>query len=387
VKILEKEIYMRKLILASLLCAASAAYAQQDTSTSALGLTREETTTRPQGLLPFIGLGGGYTGYENFAPAEGTPATIKLLGSYYFDAPMVMDLGYGVNNQQFTQSPGANQESAITDGALELALRYRLEHWQLGAIANQLYNQGPNYSADQADATFAGLQALYQFNMTPSWLARVGARAQALTNNTDGQVMMYLVDLQLGWNPGAYKPSVSQNPVAVNNSTPKVDEEMSLDEETPVQAAQTEVPAAAAPSRPVAAVVPEPALRDVNYAALAGGTAIQFQTARASITADDQQKLNQVAKVLADNSDLYERVEVHGYTDSTGSSDANQRISQERANSVGNILKRNGVSDVVAVGKGSAESTGNLASDRRAELVFIGVKDEARLQEALSEVR
>lgn len=364
---------MKKLLLATLLCAATTAYANQDTTTSALEFSREETATRPSGLLPFLGFGGGYTGYENIKEVEGTPATIKLLGSYYFDAPMVVDLGYGANNQQFSTNTAA--ETAITDGALELAVRYRWDKWQAGVIGNQFYNQGENYSADQADAHFAGLQVLREFNMTPSWLARVGARAQSLTNNTDGNVMMYLVDLQLGWNPGAYKPSVSQSPVA---TTETMEDEYMLEETATTTTA---------PARPVAEVVPEPALRDVSYAALAGGTAINFNTSRTALNAQDQQKLSQVAKVLADNSDLYERVEVHGFTDATGSSAINQRISQQRAESVSSILKRNGVSDVVAVGKGSAESTGSMESDRRAELVFIGVKDEAKLQEALSQVQ
>lgn len=364
---------MRNLILATLLCAATAASANQDTTTSALEFSREETATRPSGLLPFLGFGGGYTGYENVSGVEGTPASAKLLGSFYFDAPIVADLGYGVNNQQFISSDVA--ESAITDGVLEFAVRWRGDYWQAGVIGNQFYNQGEFYSADQADAHFAGLQVLRQFNMSPSWLARLGARAQALTNNTDGNVMMYLVDLQLGWNPGAYKPSVSQSPVA---SLDSMDEDMMEEDSAATRTT---------PARPVAEVVPEPALRDVSYAALAGGTAITFQTSRTALNANDQRKLNQVAKVLADNSDLYERVEVHGYTDATGSDTINQRISQQRAESVGSILRRNGVSDVVAVGKGSADSTGSMNNDRRAELVFIGVKDEAKLQEALSAVQ
>lgn len=370
---------MKKLIIATLLCAAPTAFANQDTTTSSLEFTREEAAVRPQGLLPFIGLGGGYTGYENVGAVEGTPATLKLLGSYYFDAPMVMDLGYGVNNQQFSQSEGTANESAITDGVLELAVRYRWDRWQAGVIGNQFYNQGIYYSADQADAHFVGLQALRDFNLTPSWIARIGARAQSLTNNTDGNVMMYLVDLQLGWNPSAYRPSVSQTPVTVEETVAEVDEDMMIEE--PGRGP------AAAPSRPVAQMRPEPALRDVSYAALAGGTAITFPTARASLTAQDQRRLAQLSQVLADNSDLYDRVEVHGYTDSTGSSEINDRISQQRAESVRNILRRNGVEDVVAVGKGSTDSTGSMASDRRAELVFIGVKDEAKLQEALSQIQ
>lgn len=371
---------MKTLILFAMFGITSISYAEDQTpTTSALELSREETEKAPEGLIPYLGLGGGYTGYENVGATEGTPATMKLLGSYYLEAPVVLDLGYGVNNQQFTQASG-NQDTASTSGALELAARYRWDNrWQAGIVANQFYEQGKVFAADQGDAHFVGLQALREFNLSPSWLARIGARAMSLTNNTDGLVAMYLVDLQIGWNPGAYKPSVRQTSAA----------------ESPVQREEerrTSAPAPAretAPARPVAVVEPAPALRDVSLASVMGaGGDIQFGSSRYALTTKDQQKLSRVAKALSENKDLFERVEVRGYADASGSATLNERISQQRANSVRSILRRNGLSanDVVAKGMGAAESTGVSASDRRAELVFIGVKDENRLREILSQI-
>lgn len=356
---------MKTIILTSLIGLASISYANQETpTTSALEFSKEEAEKAPQGLLPYLALGGGYTGYDTNGAVEGSPATLKLLGSYYFERPYVVDIGYGVNNQQFIQASG-NRDTAMTGGAAELAARYRWDNrWQAGIVADHLFEQGKNFTADQGDAQFAGLQVLREFNMTSSWLARIGARAMGLTNNTGDLVTMYLVDLQIGWNPGAYKPSVRQTAA----------------EESPVRRE---------PSRPVAQAELASPLRDVAFTSLLSNeSAIQFPTSRVALSTKDQQKLSRVAKALNDNKDLFERVEVHGYTDSRGSASINQRISQERANQVRSVLRKGGLRDVnvMAMGRGSADSTGNMDADRRAELIFIGVKDEAKLREVLSNV-
>ena len=372
---------MKKIILIALLSTSFTAYAQDTATSSALQFSREESATAPRGLLPFLGLGGGYTGYELNNEVEGSPATLKLLGSFYLESPWVMDIGYGVNNQQFIQSFGS-QETAKTGGALEVAARYNFANrWQAGVVANQLYDQGTALTADQADAHFVGLQALKEFNVSHSWLARIGARAQALTNNTDGQVFMYMVDLQLGWNPGAYRPSVQQ---AATEETPLNVEDTALAEEPLVN----DPTLAAPPARPVAAVEPASAIQEISYAEIAGGTAIRFPTAQSQVAGQERTKVTQMAAALRDNADLFDRVEVRGYADTTGTKSVNQEISLQRAESVKNLLESSGLSnvDIAAVGRGSGEPTGVRAQDRRAEVIFIGVKDEAKLREVLSRI-
>ncbi|MEN0059489.1 MAG: OmpA family protein [Bdellovibrio sp.] len=366
-------------ILFSLISTATFANQEQST-TSSMEFSREEAATTPQGILPFIAIGGGYTGYDTFNDVEGTPATLKLLGSYYFSQPWVMDLGYGVNNQQFIHS-GNNENTAITGGALEVAARYNWDsRWQAGVVANHLFEQGPEFLAEQGDAQFVGLQVLKEFNMSASWLARIGARAMSLTNNTGSMVNMYMIDLQIGWNPSAYRPSVRQTSAAETVAP------------TPASV-QDENPVAREPAtdyaRPVALTQPEPILRDISYGSLvASGGFIQFDSSRYALSAQDQQRIAQIAQVLNENKDLFERVEIHGYTDSSGGQALNQRISTQRANQVRTALQQNGLSgvNVMAVGKGSAESTGNMDEDRRAELIFVGVKDEEKLREALSTI-
>lgn len=367
----------KTILLGTLLCLGSLANAQDSATTNTLQLSQEEGYAAPRGLLPFLGLGGGYTGYENIDAVEGSPATLKLLGSFYNDTPWIFDVGYGVNNQQFIQ--GTAERTAITDGVLEGAIRYEMSNrWQMGVVANQFYNQGTAYGADQADAHFVGLQALKEFNVSPAWIARAGVRAMSLTNNTDGLVNMYLVDLQLGWNPQAMRPT-----------TRSVAAEAPTTEMVPAPASQEE--SVSAPLRPVtySEANPQPILGDVTYGELVGAKPIEFSSAQAAVSRDDQRKLERVAKALEENKDLFDKVEVRGYADSSGSAAINQRISQQRAEQVSAVLKRAGLnsSDVVASGKGAVASGSSIAAeDRRAEIVFTGVKDEAKLKEILSNI-
>ncbi|MDG0818064.1 OmpA family protein [Bdellovibrio svalbardensis] len=353
---------MKKIILASLLCVGSLAQAQDQSATSStLQFSREAVETNPRGLIPFIGAGGGYTGYgENGTSAqEGTPGTVKLLGSYYFESPWVSEFGYGFNSQSFSQSTA--KDSSINNAAIELAARYRSENrWQTGVVADQMFGQGGNYAAEQEDAQFVGLQVLKEFNLAPAWLGRVGGRAMALTNNTGNEIYMYLVDLQIGWNPNAYKAS------AKSAEAKQAEPEMLTERES------------------------TPVLRDVAYSSLATAGAIQFSSGKYSVSNADKKHLAKVAKVLNEHSNLLERVEVVGYTDSTGSTKTNDRLSQARAEQVKAILQKNGLKDVpvTAVGKGSSEATGgSMRADRRTELVFVGVKDEEALRNALASIQ
>lgn len=69
---------------------------------------------------------------------------------------------------------------------------------------------------------------------------------------------------------------------------------------------------------------------------------ITFATGKSEIRQDFYPVLNSVAEILAEFKKT--RVKVSGHTDNTGSADLNQRLSEERANSVKNYLVNNDVS-------------------------------------------
>lgn len=84
-------------------------------------------------------------------------------------------------------------------------------------------------------------------------------------------------------------------------------------------------------------------------------------------------KLDEAGLQLKQDSSLH--AQVIGYTDNTGSSSAQQRISEQRAQAVKNYLvTRHGIdpSRIMTEGRGSAESTGNGANDRRVVVIITG---------------
>src|SRR5207302_1708697 len=121
------------------------------------------------------------------------------------------------------------------------------------------------------------------------------------------------------------------------------------------------------PARPTAPGAPAPRptliLKGVN-----------FETGRSVLTRDSYLVLDAVAASLAANPEI--RIEVAGYTDSTGTKFSNLRLSQARAAAVRFYLARKGVAPVRMVAKGYGASgyiapnstAGGRAQNRRVEL-------------------
>jgi len=73
-------------------------------------------------------------------------------------------------------------------------------------------------------------------------------------------------------------------------------------------------------------------------------SSVTFGFDSAELTADARSALNEVANVLTQYTDT--RVNIAGHTDSTGDASYNQRLSERRAQSVGNYLSQIGVSSM-----------------------------------------
>ncbi len=120
-------------------------------------------------------------------------------------------------------------------------------------------------------------------------------------------------------------------------------------------------PPAPQPPPPPPAPAPKPEQR----------VTVNFTPGSARISNIAKAKLDEVALRMKQDPEL--RALVIGYSDPSGSSDANQRLSEQRAQAVKSYLvTRHGIdpSRIQTEGRGSSESTGDAASDRRAVVVL-----------------
>lgn len=103
---------------------------------------------------------------------------------------------------------------------------------------------------------------------------------------------------------------------------------------------------------------------------------VTFDFDSSQLTSDAQNALNEVSNVLREYTDT--RVNIAGHTDSTGEASYNQRLSERRAQSVGNYLSQSGVSSsrLNTTGYGenqpvaSNDSDAGRAQNRRVEITL-----------------
>ena len=89
----------------------------------------------------------------------------------------------------------------------------------------------------------------------------------------------------------------------------------------------------------------------------------------ADLKPEGRRAINQLAAELKGTQ--YERVEVVGHTDRLGSADYNQRLSQQRANTVRAVLVEGGVaaSRIEARGRGASDPVVQCSQSARAALI------------------
>ena len=95
-----------------------------------------------------------------------------------------------------------------------------------------------------------------------------------------------------------------------------------------------------------------------------------FGTSDFTDSAAAEESLQQYIDQLVDFPDLH--VTIYGYTDATGSPEVNQKLSEERAATVGALLESAGVkaSQITTEGKGESTSFDTDEQNRRVEIAF-----------------
>lgn len=359
----------------SLLCvflgtsfSAQAQQSDESTTTGQVVLGADEGAM-PSGFAPFLGANVGYTDQARNVESEGMPSSLKLLGSYYLkNQKGVFDLGYGVQNQQFSRERALDEE--MNAGALEAAARYQFSNrWQTGLVMNQFFEKGKNYSANQADAQFAGLQLLKDFNFRKNYIGRIGARIMTDLNVNKKTVNMAMVDFQVGWNSDTRAVSRIQTAAV---------EETVLDSPEPSSVASDE---SAKPTE--SEIAPSP------VAQTALEKSAHFAVNSAELSDSQKDYLSKLGAALAANPDLVEEVQIVGHTDKSGSRALNSELSEKRANSVAEILRASSQGKTQVATKGLADLypvSADQGANRRAEVIFVGVKDQKRLDELLESI-
>lgn len=120
---------------------------------------------------------------------------------------------------------------------------------------------------------------------------------------------------------------------------------------------------------------------------------VGFATNAYQIDPQGKARLTKLGKVLATYPQLFDRVKISGHTDSRGGKEYNQKLSQDRADSVMKVFAEAGVkeSKMQAVGYGLTRPLDNEENEvaweknRRTEIEFFGVKDRAFLNKKLEE--
>jgi len=105
---------------------------------------------------------------------------------------------------------------------------------------------------------------------------------------------------------------------------------------------------------------------------------VLFDTGKADLKSSARERLAKVAGILISYPDIH--VEVDGFTDSTGSLELNERLSQDRAEAVRSYLSSQGVNSGAITTQGfgpsqpiaSNETASGRQQNRRVELVVSG---------------
>lgn len=312
----------------------------------------------PEGLWPFLGVGAGFMGGSESLRTGGIPTNIKFMGSYYFaESRWVGDAGLGLFNQVFTQSGSGSD--AFQAFYLEASGRYKLENqWQVGPSLFTLIDTSNRLNSGNHDLTsFVGVQALKEFNYE-EYLMRMGGRLALDLGISGSTVPVGLFELQVTW--GDHPNQVAE----VEPAPAPVQEEIKTTEAKPI----------------------------VNYNLKPDP--VRFETNKTVVVPDNKIYMKKLARTLANNKDLYDRVEVVGHADVRGTKKHNVKLSKSRAINIAAELKKAGLDNtrITTEGVGAAKPRvlGNnadaYAQNRRVELKFIGVQDEKALSKLLQSV-
>ncbi|WP_413290421.1 OmpA family protein [Bdellovibrio sp. HCB337] len=374
---------------------ASISMAQEETQTQTMAAPKPSSmnVNDPVGWFPFIGLSGGYMSPDDVLLTEGVPGDIKIIGSHFGESRhSIWDVGLGFMGTSFTQK-STTENNFISGGLAELAWRYNSTgRWQIGPIVNTYIGGGERFgSSDPNLTTFAGLQLVKEFAVKNTSMFRIGLKGLADLSIPDGDISTVMLDLQWGFGGEQKGPDVAQTEDTMNTG----DTTSSLAETAPESDMAESARAAAAATGATMGINARRVIETdpTNNALLFRNDArMHFDTGSATLTGVNADFVESLGRTLSERSDLFDKVEVIGYADQTGSRQINTQVSRSRANSVANSLTAGGLpkAKVQSSWKGSSDLLyqsllpEDMQQNRRVDIKFHGVKDQAALEQLLS---
>lgn len=370
--------------LSTLSLVASVSWAQDNnTQTSAFSMPTagERNVQDPVGWFPFLGISGGYmSDANNENLTEGAPTEFRLMGSNYNESRRsVLDLGLGFMGNSF-EDKKVTRNNFISGGVAEVAWRYNTaSRWQFGPIVDAYYT-GENNRFDSTDpnwTSFAGVQILKEFAVRKASIVRVGLKGLTDLSVKNADINTVMLDLQWGFG--------SENPSTPVSSVEPVVAPAMTETTTPIE-------------NPYGTAGGAGSIIETDAAAgtltVRDESRMHFESGVATLQGDSQEFVQTVATAVAARPDLYDRVEVVGFADQTGSDETNMRISKERARSVAALLRSSGIerSKVTTSWKGASEPLyqsllpEDMQQNRRVDIIFHGVKDQTALAQLMNSV-
>lgn len=317
-------------------------------------------------MKPYLGVGFGGNSLQGInSEASKTGYNLGIKGILSFDLDQtVIDGALGYQNMTLN---GGGVKITTRSVFTEVEARYKVGAWQVGGgvkLESGTDTTGQEFIGASNQSNSVMLKAVYQTKVDKypfRWEVGVGS---SVGNERT------LATVELGIQIALPDSAKSEKPRSWNtmNSAPVAKSVNKPDYENSTEVADIKISLKAAK--------------------------VLFGTDRFELGKDTEAKLAKLGRYLAKNLDNWERIKVSGHTDVTGDPVHNKALSQDRADSVLKVFVGAGVPEdkISGYGYGSnrpldeSNSPEAYSKNRRTEIEFFGVKDRAKLNQAITEL-
>lgn len=340
------------------------------------------------GIAVFMGAAGGYLSVipkaTDIEPKKSGPGLLGSATLSFYNPNAVLDLGVGwmssrVAGSSASSSTTSEVVSATRTGVAEFSPRFRIgKNLQLGPVGSVLFGTQSNFGVSEAGSStpvFAGARAAIGFE-TDTLLFRFVAQGSMSLTMPTRQAFLTTAGLEIGIPIIGGKTKIRETEInTVRDNFQRETIETEVIKEVPVIKEVT--------------VVKE--LMHFTF----DDQVVNFEFDKAQIRADSREFLARLGSFLAANASLWGHARIEGHTDSVGTTEYNQKLSEGRARAIADALIAAGVSsdrlDVRGMGKANPidgrEIAVARARNRRVEVSFSEVADGRKLRDEINRIR